>query len=66
MAARRARAGVGPAAAERALSSLFRTHVNPYDRVELNMNRRLDLDLTARDAVPGPRAPGGGPAAALG
>lgn len=27
------------------------------------MNRRLDLDLTARDAVPRPRAPEGRPAA---
>ncbi|MEU0116317.1 Tn3 family transposase [Streptomyces bobili] len=50
----------------RALSPLFWTHVNPYGRFELDMNRRLDLDLTARDAVPRPRAPEGRPAAALG
>ncbi|MFH8492796.1 Tn3 family transposase [Streptomyces coeruleorubidus] len=30
-----------------ALSPLFRTHVNTYGRFELDMNRRLDLDLTA-------------------
>jgi hypothetical protein len=47
-------------------SPLFWTHINPYARFELDMNRRLDLDLTARDAVPGPRAPQGRPAAALG
>ncbi len=46
----------------RALSPLFWTHVNPYGRFELDMNRRLDLDLTARDAVPRPRAPEGRPA----
>ncbi|MFF3788064.1 hypothetical protein [Streptomyces sp. NPDC001933] len=39
----------------RALSPLFWTHVNPYGRFELDMNRRLDLDLTVR-TVPGPRA----------
>jgi hypothetical protein len=50
----------------RALSPLFWTHVNPYGRFELDLNRRLDLDLTARDAVPGPRTPEGGPAAARG
>ncbi len=38
----------------RALSPLFWTHVNPYGRFELDMNRRLDLDLATR-AVPGPR-----------
>jgi hypothetical protein len=38
----------------RALSPLFWTHVNPYGRFELDMNRRLDLDLAIR-AVPGPR-----------
>ncbi|MFI6731221.1 transposase [Streptomyces sp. R-74717] len=37
----------------RALSPLFWTHVNPYGRFELDMNSRLDLDLTARvPAVP--------------
>ncbi|MET8029983.1 Tn3 family transposase [Streptomyces avermitilis] len=50
----------------RALSPLFWTHVNPYGRFELDMNRHLDLDLTARDTVPVPRAPEGRPAAALG
>ncbi|MEU5239536.1 Tn3 family transposase [Streptomyces lydicus] len=40
----------------RALSPLFWTHVNPYGRFELDMNRHLDLDLTVRDTVPG-RAP---------
>jgi len=34
----------------RALSPLFWTHVNPYGRFELDMNRRLDLDLTTRHA----------------
>ncbi|WP_371790336.1 transposase [Streptomyces sp. NBC_01471] len=38
------------------LSPLFWTHVNPYGRFELNMNRRLDLALTAR-TVPGTRTP---------
>ena len=38
----------------RALSPLFWTHVNPYGRSELDMNRRMDLDLATR-AVPGPR-----------
>jgi len=38
----------------RALSPLFWSHVNPYGRFELDMNRRLDLDLATR-AVPGPR-----------
>ncbi|MFC9285109.1 Tn3 family transposase [Streptomyces sp. NPDC057052] len=41
----------------RALSPLFWTHVNPYGRFELDMNSRLDLDLSIRAAVPGPRAP---------
>jgi hypothetical protein len=36
----------------RALSPLFWTHVNPYGRFELDMNSRLDLDLTARAARP--------------
>ncbi|WP_222724111.1 Tn3 family transposase [Streptomyces sp. OR43] len=49
----------------RALSPLFWTHVNPYGRFELDMNRRLDLDLTAR-IVPSPRAPGDEPAAVSG
>ncbi|MFK0297386.1 Tn3 family transposase, partial [Streptomyces sp. NPDC090442] len=41
-----------------ALSPLFWTHVNPYGRFELDMNSRLDLDLTATAAaVPGPRDP---------
>ncbi|MFD8990358.1 Tn3 family transposase [Streptomyces goshikiensis] len=39
----------------RALSPLFRTHVNPYGRFELDMNSRLDLDLSIRATVPGPR-----------
>ncbi|MEV0039818.1 hypothetical protein [Streptomyces sp. NPDC050804] len=39
----------------RALSPLFWTHVNPYGRFELDMNSRLDLDLSLRVAVPGPR-----------
>ncbi|OEV04601.1 Tn3 family transposase [Streptomyces oceani] len=41
----------------RALSPLFWTHVNPYGRFELDMNSRLELDLTATTAatVPGPR-----------
>lgn len=41
----------------RALSPLFWTHVNPYGRFELDMNSRLDLDLSIRAAVPGARAP---------
>lgn len=46
----------------RALSPLFWTHVNLYGRFELDMNRRLDLDLTARAAaVPVPRTPEGEP-----
>lgn len=51
-----------PTADRRALSPLFWTHVDPYGRFELDMNRRLDLDLTARDALPRPRAPEGRPA----
>jgi TnpA family transposase len=39
----------------RALSPLFWTHVNPYGRFELDMNSRLDLDLSIRATVPGPR-----------
>lgn len=38
-----------------ALSPLFWTHVNPYGRFELDMNSRLDLDLSIRATVPGPR-----------
>ncbi len=41
----------------RALSPLFWTHVNPYGRFELDMNSRLDLDLSIRATVPGPRTP---------
>ncbi|WP_106409505.1 Tn3 family transposase [Streptomyces odonnellii] len=41
----------------RALSPLFWTHVDPYGRFELNMNSRLDLDLSIRATVPGPRTP---------
>ncbi|MFF1542171.1 transposase [Streptomyces sp. NPDC058291] len=41
----------------RALSPLFWTHANPYGRSELDMNSRLDLDLSMRATVPGPRAP---------
>ncbi|MCW2876812.1 MAG: putative transposase [Sphaerisporangium sp.] len=40
----------------RALSPLFWTHVNPYGRFELDMNSRLDLDLSIRATVPS-RAP---------
>lgn len=40
----------------RALSPLFWTHVNPYGRFELDMNSRLELDVTATAAmVPGLR-----------
>lgn len=50
----------------RALSPLFWTHVNPYGRFELDMNSRLDLDLTAQAAVvPGQRSPEGAPAAVI-
>ncbi|MFJ1887181.1 hypothetical protein [Streptomyces sp. NPDC088137] len=46
----------------RTLPPLFWTHVNPYGRFELDMNSRLDLDLTALAAtVPAPRAPEEGP-----
>ncbi|MFF2200373.1 hypothetical protein [Streptomyces sp. NPDC058145] len=31
--------------------------VNPYGRFELDMNSRLDLDLSIRATVPGPRTP---------
>ncbi|MDQ0994731.1 hypothetical protein [Streptomyces sp. V3I7] len=37
----------------RALSPLFWTHVNPYDRFELDMNSHLALAAAAM--VPGPR-----------
>ncbi|MFF1918661.1 Tn3 family transposase [Streptomyces sp. NPDC058239] len=47
----------------RALSPLFWTHVNPYGRFELDMNSRLDVDLSIRATVPGPRAPQGEAAA---
>lgn len=40
----------------RALSPLFWTHVNPYGSFELDMNSRLDLDLSVQAAVPGPRS----------
>lgn len=39
----------------RALAPLFWTHVNPYGRFELDMNSRLDLGLSLRATVPGPR-----------
>lgn len=48
----------------RALSPLFWTHVNPYGRFELDMNSRLDLDLSIRTTVPGPLIPQGETAAA--
>lgn len=45
-----------PPADRRVLSPLFWTHVNPYGRFELDMNSRLELNLTAAAAdVPGPR-----------
>lgn len=47
------------AADRRGLSPLFWTHVNPYGRFDLDMNSRLDLDLTATVMVPGPRSPQG-------
>lgn len=51
----------------RARSPLFWTHVNPYGRFEPDMNRRLDLDLTAcAAAVPVPRTPQGEPVPAPG
>jgi hypothetical protein len=44
----------------RALSLLFWTHVNPYGRFDLDMTRRLNLDLVPAPAtVPGPRGPQG-------
>lgn len=50
----------------RALSPLLWTHVNPYGRFRLDVNRRLDLDLTARAAgVPAPRTREDEPAAVL-
>lgn len=49
----------------RALSPLFWTHVNPYGRFELDMNSRLDLDLSLRVAVRGPRTPQGEEAVVL-
>ncbi|MFE1833415.1 Tn3 family transposase [Streptomyces sviceus] len=48
----------------RALSPLFWTHVDPYGRFELDMNSRLDLDLSIRTTVPGPLIPQGETAAA--
>lgn len=48
----------------RALSPLFWTHVNLYGRFELDMNSRLDLDLSIRTTVPSPRTPQGETAAA--
>ncbi|MEU7459056.1 hypothetical protein [Streptosporangium roseum] len=33
--------------------------MNPYGRFELDMNGRLDLDLSIRATVPGPRTPQG-------
>ncbi|MET7370451.1 Tn3 family transposase [Streptomyces sp. NPDC005566] len=45
-----------------ALSPLFWTHVNPYGRLELDMNRRLDLVEVS--AVPSPRSPPEGAASA--
>ncbi|MFJ7494518.1 hypothetical protein ACIQZB_25580 [Streptomyces sp. NPDC097727] len=41
----------------RALSPVFWTHMNPYGRFELDMNSRLDLDLSIRATVPSPRTP---------
>ncbi|MDQ0579161.1 hypothetical protein QF030_001339 [Streptomyces rishiriensis] len=39
----------------RALSPLFRTHLNPYGWFEPDMNSRLDLDLSIRTTtLPGP------------
>ncbi|MEV4503076.1 Tn3 family transposase [Streptomyces klenkii] len=43
----------------RTLSPLFWTHVNPYGRFELDVNSRLDPDLSIRATVPGPRTPQG-------
>ena len=41
----------------RALSPLFWTHVDPYGGFDVDMNSRLDLDLSIRATVPGPRTP---------
>ncbi|WP_243740442.1 transposase [Streptomyces sp. 8K308] len=42
----------------RALSPLFWTHVNPYGWFELDMNSRLELDMTATaTTVPSPAQP---------
>ncbi|MFB6958429.1 hypothetical protein ACFCYB_15695 [Streptomyces sp. NPDC056309] len=49
------KAGPGGAmtdADRRALPPLLWTHVSPYGRFRLDVNRRLDLDLTARAAHP--------------
>lgn len=43
----------------RALSALFWTHVNPCGRFELDMNSRLDLDLSIWATMTGPRTPHG-------
>lgn len=50
----------------RALSPLSWPHLNPYGRFELDMNSRLDLDLSIRATatVLGPRTPHGEAAAA--
>jgi hypothetical protein len=37
--------------------------VNPYGRFELDMNSRLDLGLSVRATMPGPRTPQGEAAA---
>ncbi|WP_217687113.1 Tn3 family transposase [Streptomyces sp. CAI-85] len=47
----------------RAVSPLFWAHVEPCGRFELDMNSRLDLDLSLRAAIPGPRTPQGEEAA---
>ncbi|MFF0170893.1 Tn3 family transposase [Streptomyces prasinus] len=57
-------AGKLTAADWRTLSSLFWTHVNPYGRFELDMNSRLDLDLSIRVTVPDSCSPQGETAAA--
>uniref|UniRef100_UPI0015C51207 hypothetical protein n=1 Tax=Streptomyces caniscabiei TaxID=2746961 RepID=UPI0015C51207 len=44
---------------------LFWTHVSPYGRFGLDMNRRPDLDLAAR-TMSGPRTPADEPAAVSG
>ncbi|MFJ6493588.1 hypothetical protein [Streptomyces californicus] len=49
----------------RALSPLFWTHLNLYGRFELDMNRRLNLDPTAR-TMPSPHTPADEPAAVSG